>query len=69
MSYEQLAMREYARNVGREYPERAWICTPLDSWEPNPFYAGPPARHPEDDCDEAGESVPPACQIDDQMPF
>jgi len=50
------AAREYAMNVGRENPQRAWILTPYDSWEPNPFYSGPPVRHPEDDPepDEAG---------------
>ena len=49
MSFEQEAMREYARNVGREFPTRAWIATPLDSWEKNPYYNGPPVRHPEED--------------------
>jgi hypothetical protein len=45
------ACREYARNVGAERPERAWILTDYDTWERNPFYSGPPARHPEDDSD------------------
>lgn len=43
------ARNEYAREHGREEPDRAWILTPLDTWERNPFYQGPPARHPEDD--------------------
>jgi hypothetical protein len=42
MSFEQEAMREYARNVGMEQPDREWINTPLDSWEKNPFYTGEP---------------------------
>lgn len=45
------AAHEYALNVGREHPESAWILTPYDSWEPNPFYSGPPVRHPEDDAE------------------
>jgi hypothetical protein len=43
------AVKEYARNVGAERPEQAWILTHYDTWERNPFYAGPPVRHPEDD--------------------
>lgn len=46
------ACREYARNVGYEDQERAWILTDYDTWERNPFYCGPPVRHPEDDCGE-----------------
>jgi hypothetical protein len=42
------AMREYTWNVGRDRPDRAWICTPYDTWEPNPFYTGDPVAHPED---------------------
>ena len=52
MTIQQEACREYAREVGRENPDRAWIATDFDSWEPNPFYKGPPVRHPEDDYDE-----------------
>lgn len=48
------ACREYARNVGAECPDQAWILTSFDSWERNPFYAGPPCRHPEDDSDSYG---------------
>jgi hypothetical protein len=42
------AMREYAWNVGRENPDREWICTQYDTWERNPFYTGKPGPHPED---------------------
>jgi hypothetical protein len=41
------AAREEARNVGAEQPDRAWILTQFDSWEPNPFYHGPAVPHPE----------------------
>jgi hypothetical protein len=50
------AMYEYARNVGRENPDRAWILDPRDVWIKNPFYNGPSTRHPEDEGD-SDESV------------
>jgi hypothetical protein len=43
------AILEYARNVGRDHPDRAWILTDYDTWEQNPFYNGAKVRHPEDD--------------------
>ena len=49
LATEASAAREYARNVGSENPDRPWILTNYDTWERNPFYSGPPARHPEDD--------------------
>lgn len=51
------AVKEYAANVGAENRDNAWILSPYDSWERNPFYVGPPVRHPEDDFDEE-------CEID-----
>jgi hypothetical protein len=45
-------VREYAREHGAMEPDRAWILSPLDTWERNPFYRGPPVRHPEDDRDD-----------------
>lgn len=45
------ACREYARNVGADRPDSPYILTDYDTWEPNPFYAGPPciaSVHPED---------------------
>ena len=42
--------REYARNFGADHPEQAWVSTPFDSWERNPFYDGPPREHPEFEC-------------------
>jgi hypothetical protein len=47
--------RGYARAVGRAYPDRAWILSDRDVWYPNPFYSGPPVRHPEDDSDLYGD--------------
>ncbi len=41
--------REYAINAGQDNPDRAWILCPSDSWQPNPFYNGPPVPHPEED--------------------
>lgn len=46
------AVAEYALNVGREETDREWILSPFDSWERNPFYQGPPGRHPEDDYED-----------------
>lgn len=48
MSYLQEAVAEYAREHGRINRESAWILSPFDTWERNPFYQGPPQRHPED---------------------
>ena len=47
------AATEYAINVGRDLAEsgdttRAWVLSPYDTWESNPFYVGPPVPHPED---------------------
>ena len=51
------AAREYARNVGRENPDQAWILTDYDVFMPNPFYSGPAVPHPEsyDDHDDYDE--------------
>ncbi len=45
------ALEQYGAVYGAEAPDRAWILTPYDTWEPNPYYRGPPARHPEEDAD------------------
>ncbi len=34
---------------GAENPQKAWVLTGFDVWEPNPYYNGPPQPHPEDD--------------------
>lgn len=41
------AMREYARVVGEEIPQRPWILTDYDVWVPNPWYRGPAVPSPE----------------------
>lgn len=53
------AMREYAWNVGLEYPYRdqQWLLTDYDVWVRNPHYTGPEQRHPEDDSDCYGEGA------------
>ena len=43
------AADEYGRNHGSENTDCAWILTPFDTWEANPFYRGPAVPHPEDD--------------------
>lgn len=42
---------EYARNVGFERQNQAWILSDRDVWYRNPFYTGPAVRHPEDEYD------------------
>jgi hypothetical protein len=39
---------EYARNVGEDNPEKAWILSDRDVWYRNPAYKGPPVPHPEE---------------------
>lgn len=46
------AISEFARNVGADRPDQAWLLTSYDSWVANPFYQGPAVRHPEDDQDD-----------------
>lgn len=48
MATEGEADAEYARNVGMNNPERAWILSDRDVWYRNPFYTGPAVPHPED---------------------
>jgi len=65
------ACREYARNVGHERPDQAWILTDYDTWQKNPFYVGPPVPHPE--CDDANHDlvaglIQPADEVPDADP-
>ncbi len=46
---QQEAHQEMVLLFGAERPERAWILSDYNVWEPNPFYQGPPQPHPEDD--------------------
>jgi hypothetical protein len=55
LATEREAVAEYALNVGRESIEDAWILSPFDTWERNPFYSGPAQPHPEDDRGAYGE--------------
>lgn len=43
--------RSSAVERGETFPDRAWLLSPRDVWYPNPYYKGPPVRHPEDDRD------------------
>lgn len=57
LASESDSVREYARNVGFERQNQAWILSPFDTWERNPFYSGPAEPHPEsyeDDGEEYG---------------
>lgn len=47
--YMSAALDQYAGAHGAETPDRAWILSPFDTWEPNPHYRGPAVPHPEDD--------------------
>ena len=42
------AVAEFARNIGGEYPDRAWLLHDWDVWVANPHYHGPKMPHPED---------------------
>jgi len=42
------ACREWARNVGEDFPDRQWLLTDYDTWERNPHYHGPAQEHPYD---------------------
>lgn len=52
MNYIAEADAHYAREVGRDNPQRAWILSDRDVWYRNPFYTGPAEPHPEDACGE-----------------
>ena len=69
MTHEQAAAREQAYNQGMDHPDRAWVLTFFDSWEPNPFYVGPPVRHPEDDYDEEDGPAAAVVVCSSEIPF
>ena len=52
------AVKEYARNIGADYPDHAWLLTSYDTWEPNPHYVGLPVPHPEADYEFEGVEPP-----------
>jgi hypothetical protein len=43
------AVREWAYNVGGQFPLRQWLLSDYDTWERNPGYIGPDLGHPEYD--------------------
>lgn len=45
---------EFARNVGAQQPQQAWILSDRDVWYRNPSYRGPAVPHPEDDFGDTG---------------
>lgn len=71
--YARAAVNQYASAHGANDPDVAWILSPFDSWEPNPFYSGPPVPHPEDDsahyCEEFEAVLVPVVDQDDEIPF
>jgi hypothetical protein len=71
LATETEACREFARNIGEEFPERAWLLTSFDTWEPNPFYHGPKVPHPEADYDYDYETraVTVAPPTSEEIPF
>lgn len=70
-STESESDRGEAVALGYEHPLLAWILTDRDVWHKNPYYSGPPVRHPEDDSDD--EELPPLerfkAEVDDELPF
>lgn len=81
LATEAEACREFARNIGEEFPERAWLLTSFDTWERNPAYTGPAVPHPEADyCDDgqgpredysqdSGGELDPGVDYDNEIPF
>lgn len=53
--YMSAALSQYAGVYGAEDVTREWILSPYDTWHKNPYYVGPPGRHPEDDFDDEEE--------------
>ena len=41
--------RAEASELGAADPSSPWVLTDRDVWHRNPYYQGPPARHPEDE--------------------
>ena len=48
-NYETEAVRQYTYEVGSQLTNQAWILSPYDTWEKNPFYIGEPQPHPEEE--------------------
>lgn len=72
MSYQQEAVREWARAEGQGRPDSEWLLSNYDTWEHNPYYTGKPGKHPEDDQDcyeEAPVYIDVAEQDEPECPF
>ncbi len=69
LATEAEADAEFARNVGRDNPDRCWILSDRDVWYRNPFYVGPTTRHPEDDHYDDEPTGEPSAPIDDDEIF
>ncbi len=52
------ALSQYASAHGADRRDCAWICTPYDTWEANPYYVGTPVNHPESCGDEGDYFIP-----------
>ena len=53
--YMSESLYQYASAHGADRPDTAYILSPFDTWESNPYYTGPAgAPHPEDEraCEE-----------------
>tara|TARA_Y100000361_G_scaffold127672_1_gene122183 strand:+ start:4529 stop:4783 length:255 start_codon:yes stop_codon:yes gene_type:complete len=46
--------RAEAYELGARSPDVAWVLTDRDVWHRNPYYSGPPQRHPEDPPEDWG---------------
>lgn len=68
--YAAAAVRQYAAVYGEADTASAWVLTPYDTWERNPFYVGEPQPHPEDDSDLYEDDPFTADAFDDvELPF
>jgi hypothetical protein len=43
----EATIKQWAFDVGRDRPDVAWLLSPYDTWETNPFYKGEPQPNPE----------------------
>jgi hypothetical protein len=43
--------RDDATLAGHSRTKQAWILSDRDVWYRNPYYIGPPVRHPDDYCE------------------
>ena len=70
-------LSNFAYGHGYFEPEQAWLLHDFDVWVKNPYYDGPPVRHPEDDSDDRGPQVPwltvpvsmAECPLLDEIPW